>query len=223
MTETTMTLGALATAHPKATHVLLRHRLDFCCGGRKPLDEACRESGLDPKKVLEEIAQAEQGTGDGTRWDTRPLPALVDFIVSRYHDSLRRDLPTLIGAATKVEHVHAAKESCPEGLSAALQALLADLKQHMQKEEEVLFPSIRSGGHGPQVHMPVRVLMQEHDDHGAALRELHELTDGFVPPPEACATWRALYSGLAKLEEELMEHIHLENNVLFPKALAAGG
>ncbi|MCA9587981.1 MAG: hemerythrin domain-containing protein, partial [Myxococcales bacterium] len=86
-------------------------------------------------------------------------------------------------------------------------------------EEQVLFPAIHGGRLGAPVHMPIRVMMQEHDDHGENLRRMRELATGYVPPPEACATWRALYAGLEKLEAELMEHIHLENNVLFPRAL----
>lgn len=131
----------------------------------------------------------------------------------------RRDLPVLLGAAQKVERVHGAKPSCPQGLSSALEQLASEMHTHMDKEEQILFPAIRSGGRGAQLHMPVRVMMQEHDDHGVGLRRIRTLATDFVPPPAACATWRALYGGLAKLEGELMEHIHLENNILFPGAL----
>ena len=100
-----------------------------------------------------------------------------------------------------------------------LTQLADELSQHMAKEEQVLFPAIQGGRRGAPVHMPIRMMMQEHDDHGENLRRMRELATGYVPPPEACATWRALYAGLEKLEAELMEHIHLENNVLFPHAL----
>lgn len=213
------TLGQVATTQPASTHVFLRHRLDFCCGGRKRLDEACREAGLDPEKVILEI-EAEEATHTPQRWDTKPLPELIDFILSKYHDPLRADLPALIEAARRVERVHAKKASCPNGLALLLEQVAAELEQHLAKEEQVLFPAIRAGSCGAPVHMPIRVLMQEHDDHGASLQQLRALTSSFVPPPEACATWRALYAGLERLESELMEHIHLENNVLFPRALA---
>lgn len=219
MLDSNDTLGQVATNHPAATQVFLRHRLDFCCGGRQKLGDACRAAGLDPGAVLAEIAAEETGQS-GERWDTRPLPELIDFILTRYHEPLRRDLPGLIAAASKVERVHAAKASCPRGLAADLEQLDAELRQHLAKEEQVLFPAIRAGSRGAQVHMPVRVLMQEHDDHGANLQRLREIATDYAPPPEACATWRALYVGLERLEAELMEHIHLENNVLFPRALS---
>jgi regulator of cell morphogenesis and NO signaling len=218
MIDANETLGQVATAHPASTLVFLRHHLDFCCGGRQKLADACRAAGLDPEAVIAEIA-AEEATTSPQRWDTKPLPDLIDFIVTRYHESLRADLPALIDAARRVERVHGKKASCPQGLASHLEQLDAEVRQHLGKEEQVLFPAIRAGSHGGQVHMPIRVMMQEHDDHGANLQRLRELATDFSPPPEACATWRALYAGLEKLESELMEHIHLENNVLFPRAL----
>lgn len=213
------TLGNLATAHPAATAVFLRHQLDFCCGGGRKLVDACGSKGLNPEVVVAEIL-AEATPDTPQRWDTRPLPELIDFILTRYHASLRQELPALIQAANKVERVHAAKPSCPRGLAAHLEHLTLEMAQHMGKEEQVLFPAILAGHRGQQIHMPVRVMMQEHDDHGASLRLTREFTTNFVPPAEACATWRALYVALEKLERELMEHIHLENNVLFARALA---
>jgi regulator of cell morphogenesis and NO signaling len=218
MIDANETLGQVAAAHPASTLVFLRHRLDFCCGGGKTLADACRAAGLDPETIIAEIA-AEGATKSPARWDTAPLPDLIDFILERYHEPLRADLPPLIEAARRVERVHGKKASCPHGLASHLEELDADVRQHLAKEEQVLFPAIRSGGRGARVQMPIRVMMQEHDDHGANLGRLREIADDYSPPSEACATWRALYAGLEKLESELMEHIHLENNVLFPRAL----
>ncbi len=220
MIDTNQTLGQLATTHPVATHVFLRHRLDFCCGGGQKLADACEKAGLDPDAIAAEIT-LEGETRPLDRWDVKPLTEVIDFILTRYHEPLRRDLSVLSEAASRVERVHGRKPSCPRGLALFLEQLDAALRQHMTKEEQVLFPAITAGGRGDRVHMPIRVMMQEHDDHGANLRTLRELTTDFTPPPEACATWRALYSGLEKLESELMEHIHLENNILFPRALNA--
>lgn len=220
MIQATETLGEIATAHPASTRILLRHRLDFCCGGGQKLADACRAAGLDPDSVIAEIA-AEEASSAPERWDAKPLHELADFIVGRYHETLRSDLPALIEAARKVERVHAKKDSCPHGLAAALAQLDAELGNHMAKEEQVLFPAVRRGNRGAHVHMPIRVMMQEHDDHAANLALLRKLATDFDPPREACATWRALYAGLQKLESELMEHIHLENNVLFKRALNA--
>jgi len=218
MIEANQTLGQVASTHPASTLVFLRHRLDFCCGGGKRLDDACRDAGLDPSKVILEI-EAEGTSKAPERVDTRPLPELIDLILSRYHEPLHTDLPALIAAAQRVERVHARKPSCPSGLAMVLVQLAIELEAHMAKEEQKLFPAIRAGRSGADVHMPIRRMMAEHDDHGVSLRRVRELATDFVPPAEACATWRALYAGLEKLEAELMEHIHLENNVLFPRAL----
>ncbi len=220
MIDVNETLGQIATAHPAATRVFLRHRLDFCCGGRQKLADACEKSGLDPSAVVAEIAVADEALS-AERWDEKPLPDLINFILTRFHEPLRRDLPALVAAAQRVERVHGDKPTCPRGLAALLERVHAEIEQHLAKEEQVLFPAIQSGSYGPQVHIPIRVLMQEHDDHGENLQQLRELAGNFVAPPEACATWRALYAGLETLEAELMEHIHLENNVLFPRALDA--
>lgn len=220
MIQRSDTLGQVAAAHPAATHIFLRHRLDFCCGGAQPLEEACHEAGLDPETVIAEIG-AELADVSAESWEQKSPSELIDFILTRFHDALRRDLPGLLEAAEKVERVHAEKSSCPHGLFAHLQRMDAEIHQHLGKEEQILFPAIQGGARGPAIQMPIRVMMQEHEDHGANLGRLHELTSDFTAPPEACATWRALYSSLAKLEAELMEHIHLENNVLFPRALTA--
>lgn len=218
MIQPNETLGQVAATHPAATHVFLRHRLDFCCGGGRKLGDACREAGLDPYTVIGEIV-VESTTREPVRWDTRPLRDLIEFILIHYHEPLRRDLRALTEAARRVERVHGKKPSCPLGLAALLEQLEIELHEHMDKEEQVLFPAIQSGA-GARLQMPVRVMTEEHDDHGVSLRRVRERAADFQPPAEACATWRALYSGLAKLESELMQHIHLENNVLFPRALS---
>ena len=212
------TLAELATAHSAASRVFLRHRLDFCCGGRRKLRDACNELGLDAAAIVAEIAAADEAP-PAERWETKPLAELIAFVLTQFHEPLRKDLPALLEAARKIERVHGSKASCPRGLAALLERLHVEIQQHLAKEEQVLFPAIRAGIHGAPVHMPIRVMMEEHDDHGASLRRLRELATDFNPPPEACATWRALYAGLEKLESELIEHIHLENNVLFPRAL----
>jgi regulator of cell morphogenesis and NO signaling len=218
MQSTTTTLAELAVTHPGAARVFFHHRLDFCCGGRRPLDEVCRERGLDPDAILDEIDAAAPLAADLPRWDREPLPALVDHIVSTYHARLRRDLPDLIEMARRVERKHGDKAACPRGLTAHLEDMHGAVLEHLQKEEQILFPMIVRGV-GSRAAAPVQVMEMEHDHHRASLLRLRELTDDLRPPAAACATWRALYGGLLQLEEELMEHIHLENNVLFPRAL----
>jgi regulator of cell morphogenesis and NO signaling len=218
--KSTTTLADLATAYPSASRVFHRYGLDFCCGGRRPLAEVCEERGLDQAAILDEIGRA-SAAGDGTpRWDVAPIPELVAFIVSRYHDRLREELPQLIELAKKVETRHAEKPSCPHGLARHLVAVHENVLAHLAKEEKVLFPIILDGM-GRMAAGPIRVMEQEHDDHREGLLETRRLTANFTPPPEACTSWRALCLRLDALEADLMEHIHLENNVLFPRVLGA--
>ena len=215
-------IGRLAAEHPLATRVFARYRIDYCCGGGRPLDEVCRTKGLDPARVLDEVYKeiAPSGT-DMHRWDDAPLPELIDHILTAYHLPLHEELPRLEAMAEKVARVHGDKD--PERLPALLavfRGLKAELDSHLTKEEAILFPMIRRG-QGAGAHGPVAVMLREHDEAGDALRQLRELTDDYTVPEGACNTWRALWFGLAALETALHEHIHLENNILFPRALAA--
>jgi regulator of cell morphogenesis and NO signaling len=149
---------------------------------------------------------------------TRPIEELVDFIESHYHKRLRVELPELISMADKVEQVHANKPTCPHGLAAHLRTIHSAILDHLAKEEQVLFPMIRSG-YRDRAGAPIRVMEQEHEDHGKNLEYLRAQAHQFIAPPEACATWKALYLRLNRMSDELMEHIHLENNVLFPRVL----
>lgn len=211
------TLGDLARDLPSASTVFLRHRLDFCCGGHRTLREACAGAGLDVSTITQEL-EVLPAAPEGS-WAERPLTDLISHLESHYHADLRRVVPGLIAAAEKVERVHAHKPSVPLGLHDVLVAMWDELEAHMAKEEQVLFPLIRGERVGPPLSMPIAVMRSEHDEHAHNLRQLRIVADDFAPPAEACATWRALYAGLARLEGELMEHIHLENHVLFPRAL----
>lgn len=212
------TLAELAVRLPAASRVFHRLGLDFCCQGRRPLGEACRTAGLNPAEVLRAIASEPQPSSERPPWAARPLPELVAHLLERYHQPLRDELPRLIAMARKVERVHGSKPSCPRGLADHLEATQAELEAHLAKEEDVAFPAIAAGR--PE-DAPLRELIGEHDDHAATLRRTRELAGDLVPPPEACTTWRALFASLLLFERELMEHVHLENNVLFSRALAA--
>jgi regulator of cell morphogenesis and NO signaling len=222
MTSTTATLAQIALDRSGAPAVFLRHGLDFCCRGQRSLAEACREKAIDPQQVIRELdGLAAPAAGAGS-WSDRTLGELVDFILARYHAPLRGDVRTLIALAAKVEQVHAEKASCPRGLTAHLTHVLEELDSHLGKEEQIVFPAIRQGT-GAALMPSVKALMQEHEDHGESLQRTRQLTADLVVPPEGCTSWRALYSGLTRLEQELMEHIHLENYVLFPRAVNGDG
>jgi regulator of cell morphogenesis and NO signaling len=209
------TVGEIAAALPGATAVFRRFGMDFCCKGNVPLEDSARQRGVDVAEV-ERALSALDGALDG---ETAPAatPALIDHIVARYHETHRHELPELIRLARQVEKVHAGKPGVPAGLAALLERMGFELEQHMSKEEMVLFPAMKQQVPGPMLGIPISRMRHEHDDHGENLREIDRLTNGITLPTGACRTWQALYAGLAKLNEDLMQHIHLENNVLFPR------
>jgi regulator of cell morphogenesis and NO signaling len=215
----TATLADLAVVLPAASRVFHRHGLDFCCHGTRPLAEACAPRGLDPRAVLAEIDAEQRQAEGGPRWDERPVAELATHIEAHYHARLRTELPELVALAAKVEGRHAEKASCPHGLRAHLEAVHQNVLEHLAKEERVLFPMIRAG-RGRMARGPIQVMESEHQDHAADLRHTRELTAELSAPEEACPSWRALYLRLHAFEAELMEHIHLENNVLFRRVLA---
>jgi len=211
-------LADLAVEHPAASRVFHRHGLDFCCHGRVSLRDACARAGLDAQALLDELAAATADGATGPRPDQQPFPELIQHILDRYHADHREEVPRLLEMARRVEQVHGGRAECPRGLAAHLEAMLEALEDHMLKEEHVLFPMILAG-RGRQTAMPISAMEDEHRDHGQNLARLRELAHGYSAPADACSTWRALYMGLLELERMLMEHIHIENNVLFPRAL----
>jgi len=217
-------VGQIATEHPLATRVFARHGIDYCCGGGVALSKACEKRSLDVTELVAEIErELAAPVEDEVRWDRASLKDLIEHILTTYHRPLDEELPRLEAMARKVDSVHG--ERHPDLLPAVLSTYLelkAELDQHMMKEEQVLFPLILDG-RGALAAAPVSVMEQEHEHAGAALSRLRELTDGYQAPEHACNTWRALWHGLGALEEDLHRHIHLENNVLFPRALADAG
>ena len=222
ITETT-TVAEIATALPGSVRVFQRHGIDFCCGGKTPLARACQDHGLSFSEIARTIEASAARTVDATDWRFEPLHSLADHIVRTYHDPLREELPRLAAMAAKVSRVHGAKAPHLVRLEAVVTELAEDLTAHMRKEEAVLFPAIRSieagGTARVPISAPVAVMENEHDHAGALLAELRTLTDGYTAPEWACGTFRALYNGLAELEAAMHVHVHLENNILFPRAL----
>ncbi|CAB3878381.1 Iron-sulfur cluster repair protein YtfE [Achromobacter anxifer] len=210
-------LGQLARSIPGATQVFHEYQLDFCCGGKKSLAEAAAQRSLDAAQIEARLAELARNPSQETDWGQASAAELVDHILARYHEVHRQQLPELIRLALKVEQVHADSPDCPTGLADHLRGMQQELESHMQKEEQVLFPML-ARGHGAMAGMPIMVMRAEHDDHGVALERLLALTNGITLPRAACNTWRALYLGLRAFKEDLMAHIHLENNILFENA-----
>jgi len=208
----TCSLGEIAATLPGATAVFRRHKLDFCCGGSESLVEAARKKGLDLAAIEAELT--------GLPPQDNPVPDntddIINYILERYHEVHRRELPELHNLATRVEEVHAGDPLVPKGLSQLLARMQEQLESHMAKEEQVLFPMMRGGGNPMIVH-PIAMMRHEHDEHGEALDMLASVTGDLTLPNNACNTWRALYAGLGKLVEDLTEHMHIENNILFPR------
>ena len=193
--------------------------LDFCCGGKKSLGEAAAQRSLDPAQIEARLVALSSNPPRETDWGLASAAELIDHILARYHDVHRQQLPELIRLALKVEQVHADSPECPAGLADHLRTMQQELESHMQKEEQVLFPML-ARGHGAMATMPIMVMRMEHDDHGVALERLLALTHNLTLPRAACNTWRALYLGIGTFKEDLMAHIHLENNILFDDAAA---
>ncbi|MCP3915979.1 MAG: iron-sulfur cluster repair di-iron protein [bacterium] len=213
------TVGTVATKYPLATRVFARHGIDYCCGGGQPLAAACDVRGLDVQQVLRELEHeiADQEVEE-VRWDEQPLEALIDHIIAAYHLPLREELPRIEEMMRKVHDVHGDKDQARfDTLLETVLGIKADIDQHLPKEEEILFPMIKAG-QGGMAAGPMSVMEAEHEALGAMLRSVRSLTNGYVVPAEACNTWRALWAALEELERSLHEHIHLENNVLHPRA-----
>jgi len=214
-------VGEIAARHPLATRVFARHGIDFCCGGGVALADVCQKRGLDSGALLAEIEQTLAGQPEPeASWNEAPLDELVRHILLAYHQPLREELPRLEAMARKVARVHGERE--PERLPALLDAYLGladELKEHIDREEAELFPPIleRGAAAGPEVVS----FRDDHEEAGRRLVAIRALTDEFRVPEGACNTWRALWAGLEALETSLHEHIHLENNVLFPRLAAA--
>jgi regulator of cell morphogenesis and NO signaling len=205
------TLGQIAVAVPGATAVFRRLKLDFCCGGKVSLAQAAQAKGLDTAALLAEL-------GGLQRVDPLLLPsspaALIAHIVSRYHQVHREQLPELVRMATRVEAVHRDHPQVPAGLADLLEEIQQDLLTHMHKEECILFPMLLAGA-AAQASQPLTMMRAEHTSHGALLDRLAALTHSATPPQGACNTWRALYAGIQQLHDDLINHIHTENNLLF--------
>ncbi|HZO49283.1 MAG TPA: iron-sulfur cluster repair di-iron protein [Gaiellaceae bacterium] len=223
--DVTTTVAELVAERPGRARVLERLGIDYCCGGKVPLRDAVAGKGLDPSTVLVLLEAIDDAVAAGRDWREASLSELCDHIVREHHAYLRDELPRLAALAEKVERAHGGEHPELRDVRATLGALTIELTGHLQTEERLVFPALRRLGAGgelepAQLDGALAVLEQEHDEAGVALARLRELTGGFVPPAGACNSFRAFYAGLADLERDLHEHVHEENNVLFPRAAA---
>jgi regulator of cell morphogenesis and NO signaling len=227
------TVGGIVAERPSRALVFERLGIDYCCGGRKPFAVACAEKGLSPSDVLREVAasdaaEAAQDRASEMDWTRAPLGKLCDHIIHQHHAYIRRALPRVSELTRKVADAHGDWDERLLTVRDVFAAFRAEMEGHTIKEEVVLFPLIRrlddpdaasAESVGPGVSAPIARMTTEHDDAGAVLAQMRALTDGYAPPQGACPTYRALLDSLFELEADTHRHVHLENNVLFPRAL----
>lgn len=221
------TVGDLVKDRPARSRIFEQLKIDYCCGGKLPLAEACAKKGLDAEVVLGQIADADARDEGFADADAMGLTELADHIEQTHHAYLRAELPRLDFMTRKVAAVHGEGEPRLDEIRETFVAFQQELLSHMMKEEQVLFPLIRQleqadepvAFHCGSLANPIRMMEHEHDNAGSALERFAELTDGYTPPEWACNTFRAMYDALADLEQNMHQHVHKENNVLFPKAL----
>lgn len=227
--DTRSTVSQFVLERPDRSRVFDRLGIDYCCGGRKPLAEACAERKIDPQAVLSAIEEDDRlagGEGCGEDWTKATLAGLCDHVEATHHTYLKEELPRLAAMVQKVARVHGERHPEMVKVAAVFQPFVADMMQHMMKEEQILFPMIRhlesSSGplcfHCGSVNNPIRVMVHEHDNAGHDLSQMRELTGGYVPPADACNTFRATLAALDRLEKDMHQHVHKENNILFPRA-----
>ncbi len=219
------TVGEIVRAMPNRARVFENLGIDYCCGGKKPLSELCRAKGLDPVTVVA-MLDALDGTSESSTADpdAMSLSELCDHIERAHHDYLREELPRLDFLTRKVAAVHGDDETRLRQVRSIFETFSEKMTSHTDEEEEIVFPKIRqldNAGATDDLKEVFARLESEHDGAGAALERFRELTDGYTPPEWACNTFRALYDSLERLEKNMHQHVHKENNVLFVKALAA--
>jgi len=227
-----VTVGEIVATDFRAAGVFERFGIDFCCGGRRSFADACRAAAADPgdvQRALSELPSTSTGDDDVTVW---PLDRLIDHVVERHHAYVRSALPTITRYLTKLEGVHGVRHPELARVANYFDELSHEFEQHMMKEEQLLFPYIKSLEAVRQgkstlpaspfgtVENPIRMMEREHRDAADELRLIRELTDGFKTPADGCTTYQICMTEFEHFERDLHRHVHLENNVLFPRAVA---
>ncbi len=212
------TVGQIAAEMPGSVRIFEKYGIDYCCGGRISLAAACAGRSIAPTRLIEELDAALAPAPDASPdWQTASLAALIDHILTRHHAWLKTEMPRLSRLLQKVTAAHgAAHGDSLVPLGQTFEALRQELDAHLMKEEMILFPMIRAGVRS--VGNPINVMEHEHDSAGRALETMRAVTANYTLPAEACNSYRALFAGLQELEADLHQHIHLENNILFPRA-----
>jgi len=230
--STEKTVGQMVAENPEAARIFEQAGIDYCCGGQRGLEEACSKAKMSFAEVAALLEQAAANRSAADRdWLRAGQAELVEHIVSKHHGYVRQELPRLTALIAKVQGVHGKNHPELAQIARTFADISNEMTMHMMKEENILFPYIvemekAAQGNGPQpiamfgtVQNPVRMMMAEHDSAGANLKAIRELSGDYTPPADGCTSYRVLYEALAAFEADLHTHIHLENNILFPRAI----
>jgi regulator of cell morphogenesis and NO signaling len=234
--DSNKTVRELAVEVPSATRVFEKLGIDYCCGGGKKLNEACDQAKLAVNQVLRDLEQAEKARQErqesSTDWNSEPLADVIAHIVKKHHAYVLTEIASLSHLAEKVSSKHGPAHPETVKVNELFELLANELTMHLMKEEQILFPyivrleesSIEKTPVIPScfgtVQNPIQMMVMEHDNAGEVLRELRAVTSDYKFPEDACTSYRTLYTGLLEFEADLHQHIHLENNILFPRAIA---
>ena len=224
-------MGSLVAADFRKAEVFKKYGIDFCCGGKKALKEACAEKNIDSNVVERELLSIENSKANQALPYHEWTPDfLADYIVQTHHRYVAKTLPQLLEYGQKVEHAHGAEYPELEAINTLIKEVDAEMRAHMMKEERVLFPYIKAlsitakgsplqQAHFGTVQYPIHMMEMEHEVVGTFLERIRSLSHNYTLPGSACNTWRVLYQVLQQFEEDLHVHVHLENNILFPNAI----
>ncbi|MDD8017076.1 MAG: iron-sulfur cluster repair di-iron protein [Bacteroidota bacterium] len=227
-----LTIKEIVTQNYQTAAVFEKYSLDFCCRGGKTIEQACGEKGVEPSAVFGELSTiAPTSQSEISRYAEWSPEFLIDYIVSNHHAYVRKMIPVIYAHTQKVASVHGANHPEVVKIAQVFANVAAEFQLHMRKEEQMLFPYIKQlveasrekkiVEHSPfgSVNNPIRMMEAEHQAAGDEMYEIRSLSNGYTPPEDACTTYRITYQELQEFENDLHQHVHLENNILFPQAM----
>ena len=230
----TKSLAQIVNTNHRAATVFEKYHLDFCCKGKRTLQQACTESELKIEEVLSDLEKTAQGKSIPLHYENMSLTQLADYIVMTHHSYVKKEMPAILGYLEKVATKHGDRHPEMVKVLELFATVKEEMGQHMQKEELILFPRIKEVeqqlAKGNEIIInnsfllsPISIMEEEHDHAGNLLAEIRQLTNDYNPPADACTTFKLSFAALQTFEQDLHQHVHLENNILFPKALTLLG
>lgn len=230
MSENTKTIGEIVAEDFKTAAVFKKYGIDFCCKGNRTIDEACERKKINPEAVRSDLQSIQKTSGE-IDFNSFPLDLLADYVEKTHHRYVDEKTPILLQFLNKLCHVHGGRHPELFEINELFMQSAEDLGAHLRKEEQILFPFIRKmvdaklkgialeNPHFGTVENPVNMMMHEHSIEGDRFARISEITNGYTPPEDACSTYRVTFQMLEDFENDLHKHIHIENNILFPKAI----